>query len=76
VVRKRGKKGGEDQRVKIDRESFSAGEAGREGGLEEVGWVERKQLVKTELLLNGGRAWGARDGGGKGRQRHSIERYL
>ena len=39
----------ENQRVKIDSESFSAGEVGRER------WgVERKQLVKAELLLKGG----------------------
>lgn len=31
------------------------------------GWVERKQLVKTELLLKGGRVCGARDGGHKGK---------
>ena len=49
VVRNRGKMGGEDQRVKIDWESFSAGEAEREE--EEGGWVQRKQLVKTELLF-------------------------
>lgn len=34
-----------------------------EGG----GWVERKQLVKTELFLKGGRVCGARDGGDKGK---------
>lgn len=34
---------------------------------EEGGRVERKQLVKTELLLKGGRAWGARDGETKGK---------
>lgn len=39
---------------------------------EEGGWLERKQLVKTELLLKGGRAWEARDGGDRGRQRESI----
>lgn len=33
---------------------------------EEGGWVERKQLVKTELLLKGRKAWGARDGGDRG----------
>lgn len=38
---------------------------------EEGGWVERKQLTKTELLLNEGRGeygGGARDGGDKGRR--------
>lgn len=40
------------------------------------GWVERKQLVKTELLLKGGRVWGARDGEGeRGRQKDNILRY-
>lgn len=39
---------------------------------EEGEWVEKKQLVKTEVLLKGGRAWGARDGGDRERQRESI----
>lgn len=39
---------------------------------EEGGWVERKQLMKTELLLNEGR--GEYGGGGQrwGRQREKI----